>query len=87
MANHKSAAKRNRQSEVRKARNTHIRTTMRHLVKQVREAVTAGDKEAAKATLEKAIPYINKTATKGVIHKATASRKISRLTKLVNTLD
>lgn len=87
MANHKSAAKRNRQSEVRKARNTHIRSTMRNLVKQVREAVTAGDKEAAQAYLDKAIPYISKTSTKGVIHKATASRKISRLTKLVNTLN
>ncbi len=87
MANHKSAAKRNRQNAVRNARNTHIRSTMRNLVKQVREAVTAGDKEAAQAALAKAIPYIDKTSTKGVIHKATASRKISRLTKLVNTLD
>ncbi|WP_321371854.1 30S ribosomal protein S20 [uncultured Desulfuromusa sp.] len=87
MANHKSAAKRNRQSEVRKARNIHIRSTMRNLVKQVREAVVAGDKEKAQATLEKAVPYISKTSAKGVIHKATASRKISRLTKLVNTLD
>ena len=87
MANHKSAVKRNRQNAVRKARNTHIRTTMRNLVKQVREAVIAGDKEAAQATLQKAIPYIDKTSTKGVIHKATASRKISRLKKLVNTLN
>jgi len=87
VANHKSAAKRNRQNEVRKARNIHIRSTMRNLVKQVREEVIAGNKEAAQATLEKAIPYISKTSAKGVIHKATASRKISRLTKLVNTLD
>ncbi|MFK5925281.1 MAG: 30S ribosomal protein S20 [Desulfuromusa sp.] len=87
MANHKSAAKRNRQNTIRKARNAHVRSTMRNLVKQVREAVTAGDKEAAQATLEKAIPYIDKTSTKGVIHKATASRKISRLNKLVNTLN
>ncbi len=86
MANHKSAAKRNRQSAKRNVRNTHIRSTMRNLVKQVREAVLAGDKEAAQAALAKAIPYIDKTSTKGVIHKATASRKISRLTKLVNTL-
>jgi small subunit ribosomal protein S20 len=86
VANHKSAAKRNRQNAVRKARNTHVRTTMRNLVKQVREAVTAGDKDAAQAALAKAIPYIDKTSTKGVIHKATASRKISRLVKPVNTL-
>lgn len=87
MANHKSAAKRNRQNAVKRARNTHIRTTMRNLVKQVREAVTAEDKDAAKTALTKALPYIDKTATKGVIKKATASRKISRLTKLVNTLN
>lgn len=87
MANHKSAEKRNRQNAVRNARNTHTRTTMRNLVKQVREAVTAGDKDAAQAAYTKALPYIAKTATKGVIHKATASRKISRLTKLINTLN
>ncbi len=86
MANHKSALKRIKQNAARNARNTHIRSTMRTLVKNVREAVTAGDKEAAVAALAKAVPYIDKTATKGVIHKATASRKISRLSKLVNTL-
>ncbi|MBE9486463.1 MAG: 30S ribosomal protein S20 [Chloroflexi bacterium] len=87
MANHKSAVKRNKQNAVRRARNTHIRSTMRNLVKQVRKAVTAGEKDAARDTLKKVIPYIDKTATKGVIHKVTASRKIARLTKLVNTLD
>ncbi len=86
MANHKSAVKRNKQNAVRRARNTHIRSTMRNLVKQVREAVTAGEKDAARDALKKVIPYIDKTATKGVIHKATASRKIARLTKLVGTL-
>ncbi|MDA3903869.1 MAG: 30S ribosomal protein S20 [Desulfuromusa sp.] len=86
MANHKSADKRNRQNAVKQARNAHIRSTMRNLVKHVREAVIAGDKEAAQAALAKALPYIDRTSTKGVIHKATASRKISRLKKLVNTL-
>jgi len=86
MANHKSALKRNRQSIVRNARNVHVRSTMRTLVKNVRNAVAAQNKEDAAAALEKAIPYINKSASKGIIHKATASRKISRLTKLVNSL-
>lgn len=86
MANHKSAVKRHRQNLVRNARNNHIRSTMRTLVKQVRQAVAAGDQDAARAALDKAIPYISKTASKGVIHKATASRKVSRLTRLVNTL-
>ncbi len=86
MANHKSALKRNKQNEVRAARNRHVRSTMRTLVKQVREAAVGGDMATAKAALERVVPYIDKAATKGVIHKATASRKISRLTKLVNDL-
>lgn len=86
MANHKSAEKRNRQNIARNARNTHIRSTMRTFVKLVREAVAGKDIEAAKAALEKAVPCIDKAASKGVIHKATASRKISRLNKLVNSL-
>jgi small subunit ribosomal protein S20 len=86
LANHKSALKRNKQSAVRTARNTHIRSTMRTYVKQVREAIAAGDSDAAKVALERAVPYIDKAATKGVIHKATASRKISRLSKLVGAL-
>jgi small subunit ribosomal protein S20 len=86
LANHKSAIKRNKQNEKRAARNRHIRSTMRTLVKQVREAVSKGDAETAKTALEKAVPYIDKSATKGIIHKATASRKISRLSKLVNSL-
>lgn len=57
---------------------------MRSYVKKVRTAIAEGDLETAKTLLEKAVPYIDKAATKGVIHKATASRKISRLTKLVS---
>jgi small subunit ribosomal protein S20 len=86
LANHKSAIKRNKQATVRTARNTHIRTTMRTFVKQVRTAVANGEKEAAQTALNRAVPYIDKAATKGIIHKATASRKISRLNKLINTL-
>jgi len=86
LANHKSALKRMRQNEIRNARNTHLRSTMRTYVKQVREAVAGGDQEAAKAALAKAVPFIDKASTKGVIHKNTASRKISRLTKLVSSV-
>lgn len=86
LANHKSAVKRNRQNKIRNARNTHIRSTMRTFVKQVREAVAANEKDNARTALTRAIPFIDKAATKGVIHKATASRKISRLTKLVDSL-
>ena len=86
MANHKSAEKRNRQNKIRNARNTHIRSTMRTYVKKVRTAVADGDLENAQALLEKAVPCIDKASAKGVIHKATASRKISRLAKLVNAM-
>ncbi|MBW2452520.1 MAG: 30S ribosomal protein S20 [Deltaproteobacteria bacterium] len=86
MANHKSAEKRQRQNKIRNARNTHIRSTMRTYVKKVRMAAAEGDAETAKTMLDKAVPFIDKAATKGVIHKATASRKISRLTKLVNDI-
>ena len=86
MANHKSAEKRNRQNAIRNARNTHIRSTMRTYVKQVRVAVANGDADAAKEALLKAVPFIDKAASKGVIHKATASRKISRLSRLVSSL-
>ena len=86
MANHKSAVKRNKQNQIRNSRNNHIRSTMRTLVKNVREAVSSGDKDAAQTALKLAIPCIDKSCTKGVIHKATASRKIARLSKLVNTL-
>lgn len=84
VANHKSAEKRNRQNKLRNARNTHIRSTMRSFVKKLRIAIAEGDMETANAILAKAIPYIDKAATKGVIHKATASRKIGRLAKLVS---
>jgi small subunit ribosomal protein S20 len=84
VANHKSAEKRHRQSKVRNARNTHIRSTMRSYVKKLRLAIADGDVETAKSLLEKTVPYIDKAATKGVIHKATASRKIGRLSKLVS---
>lgn len=86
MANHKSAEKRNRQNKIRNARNTHIRTTMRTYVKKVRSAVAEGDQAEAQSLLEKAVPCIDKAAAKGVIHKATASRKISRLAKLVSAM-
>jgi small subunit ribosomal protein S20 len=55
-------------------------------IKRVREAVDAKDKEAATAALKAAIPVIDASASKGVIHRSNASRNVSRLTILVNTL-
>jgi len=86
LAHHKSAVKRIKQNAKKNARNRHVSSTLKTFVKRVREAVEAKDKEAAIAALKAAIPVIDKTATKGVIHSSNASRSVSRLTKLVNTL-
>ena len=86
MAHHKSAIKRIKQNAKKNARNRHASSTLKTYIKRVREAVEAKDKEAAVAALKVAIPVIDSTATKGVIHSSTASRNVSRLTKLVNTL-
>ena len=86
MAHHKSAIKRIKQTVKKTARNRHVSSTLKTYIKRVREAVAANDKDAAVAALKIAIPVIDVTATKGVIHKSTASRNVSRLTKLVNTL-
>ncbi len=83
MANHKSAEKRIRQAPKRAARNAMIRKTMRTFIKRVRAAVESKDGETAKVALAEAIRKIDKAATKGVIHKNQASRRVSRLTKLV----
>ncbi len=86
MAHHKSALKRIKQNKKRADRNRHVRSTLRTFVKRVREAVDAKDDARAKESLAAAIPVIDSAASKGVIHRSNASRSISRLTKLVNTL-
>lgn len=87
MANHKSAEKRNRQSQVRRLRNRINKTRVKSAIRKVNEAIAAGSAEEAKVALQEAIPIIAKTASKGTIHKRTSSRKISRLTKRVNKLE
>lgn len=86
MANHKSALKRIKQNDKRNARNKHVRSTLRTFIKNVREAVAAKDPATAQEALVAAIPIIDSAASKGVIHRSNASRNVSRLTKLVNTL-
>lgn len=86
MANHKSALKRIKQTEKRTERNKHVRSTLRTFIKRVREAAAAKDATLAKEALAAVIPVIDTAASKGVIHSSNASRNISRLTKLVNTL-
>lgn len=86
MANHKSAEKRNRQAKVRRLRNRMNKSAMKTAIRQVEEAVAAGSEEQAKIALQAAVPVIYKIASKGSIHKKTASRKVSRLTKSVNKM-
>ncbi|MCF8034493.1 MAG: 30S ribosomal protein S20 [Desulfarculaceae bacterium] len=86
MANHVSALKRARQNLKRSTRNRAYRTRVRSVVKQVRLAIDAGDAEAAQAALTKAVPLIDKAASKGVLHKKNASRKVSRLSSQVAAL-
>ncbi|MCB2227525.1 MAG: 30S ribosomal protein S20 [Desulfarculaceae bacterium] len=83
MANHASALKRARQNLKRNARNKAYRTRVRSVVKLVRQAIEAGDAEAAQTALSKAVPVIDKAASKGVLHKKNASRKVSRLSSQV----
>lgn len=87
MANHKSALKRLRQNEKKNERNKHIRSTLRTFIKRVREAVAGKDASVAKEALAAAIPVIDSAASKGVIHSSNASRNVSRLTRLVGTLN
>ncbi len=86
MANHKSALKRDRQSKIRRLRNRNNKSRMNGAVRQVEEALVAGSEEQANEALKMAIPIIQKTAGKGSIHKKTASRKVSRLTRRVNRM-
>ena len=84
MANHKSALKRARQSETKRLRNKAIKTRVKNVVKQVRIAAADNENAQAADSLKAAKSTIDKAAKKGVIHKRTAGRKISRLSKLVN---
>jgi small subunit ribosomal protein S20 len=86
LANHKSALKRIRQSERRRKRNQHIRTRMRTMVKQCREAFEAGDAGKAAEAFRVAEREIRRAATKGVIPRQRADRSVGRLAKRLNAV-
>ncbi len=86
MANTKSAKKAARQIEKRTAVNKIRKSRMRGFVRKVEEAIASGNKEEAQAALRAAQPEIVKVAQKGVLHKRTASRKVSRLAKRVGAM-
>ncbi|MBW2408154.1 MAG: 30S ribosomal protein S20 [Deltaproteobacteria bacterium] len=85
MANHESAEKRARQNLKRRMRNKSVRTRVKHLTKVVCSAAGEKSKEAAVVELRTAQSEIAKASKKGVLHRRTAARKISRLSRLVNS--
>ena len=86
MANIKSAKKRILVNRTKAERNKSIKSAVKTSIKKVEAAVAVQDKEAAVAALQNAISTIDKAASKGVYHKNNAARKVSRLSKAVNTL-
>jgi len=86
MARHKSTEKRARQNKKRYLCNKAIKSSMKTRIKKLLAALETKNKEAVYPELKKVITSINRAASKGVLHKKTASRRISRLTKRVNRL-
>ena len=86
MANTSSAKKAARKMIRRNEINTARKSRMKSDVRAVEEAIASGDKSKAEAALKAAQPVLMRTAQKGVIHKKTASRKVSRLTSRVKAL-
>jgi len=86
LANHKSAIKRHKQSEIRRQKNVSCNSALKTLVKKVKMSIESKNREGAQDALKKAIPAMDKAASKHVIHRNAAARKISRLARQVNSL-
>ena len=86
MANTKSAEKRNRKSEARRARNRQAKSQMRTAIKKLRSAVASGDAQTATGLLPATLQVIDTSARKAVLHRKTAARYKSRLSRAVGTL-
>jgi small subunit ribosomal protein S20 len=86
MANHKSALKRIKQNEKRRVRNKSVRSNLATRVKQFDEAVASGNVEAAEAAFRLAEATLHRAVSKGVVPRARASRKTSRLAQRLNAL-
>ncbi len=83
----RSVLKRIRQNEKRRLRNQAWRTRIKTVVKKVEELIGKNDKESVKTALNEAIKVINRAASKGIIHKNAASRKISKLMRKLTTVN
>jgi len=86
MANTPQSKKRARQSERRADVNKSRRSRIRTFLRKVEEAIESGDREAASAALVAAQPELMRGVTKGIFHKNTAARKMSRLSARVKTI-
>jgi small subunit ribosomal protein S20 len=86
MANHKSALKRIRQNDKRRLRNRFHKVRMRTSIKKFRTAVEGGDVDVARETLASTVRLVQRTRSRGVIHRNTADRMVSRLNKAFNKL-
>jgi small subunit ribosomal protein S20 len=86
LATHKSAEKRDRQNKKNRQRNIAVKSAVKTKIKSVITSVEDNNKENSINALKAVIPALNKAASKGMIHKKNASRKISRLTKKVNAM-
>ena len=87
LANIKSAKKRILVSRNRADRNKSVRSRIKTAVKKVDAAIEAGDKAAATEALRAAVSELDKATKKGIYHKNTTARKVSRMTKSVNALN
>jgi small subunit ribosomal protein S20 len=86
MANTPQSKKRARQNETRFAINKSRRSRIRTYLRKVEEAIASGDKDAASAALRAAQPELMRGVTKGIVHKNTAARKMSRLSARVKAI-
>ncbi|MCC7273939.1 MAG: 30S ribosomal protein S20 [Alphaproteobacteria bacterium] len=86
MAQHKSAEKRARQTERRTATNGARMSRIRTFVKKVEAAIASGDKTAAAAAFKEAQPEMHRGIGKGVLHRNTVARKLSRLSARISSL-
>lgn len=86
MANSPQARKRARQNDKRRVHNHGMRSSMRTAVRKVLRAVRAGDRDAATAAYQRAVPLVDRMAGKGLIHKNRAARYKSRLNDRIRAL-
>ncbi|MFQ5329960.1 MAG: 30S ribosomal protein S20 [Thermodesulfobacteriota bacterium] len=86
MATHKSAVKRHRQSLIKRERNNAVASTIKTATKKVQSAVESGNGEEAKTSLFAVTSLLDRAVSKNVLHRNNAARKISRLTRTVNSI-